>query len=226
VLKRKPVLLPVGIAALVAACVGGLCDRPAAAAGDRQEELRDKPAWQWTIDERITERFRNDRIAERSALTRAARKNHLPAGGAVAMDTLYGRSHAELFLPSEIFRSLLTRTFLISATNRMENRLSIESRAAALGFGQDLWKRLHAVAREALEMEARQLRRPSVQGSEVRGADTCFARYVALEKAKAEFGEERFMRFLFEAVAPDIFSSYTLTTSTADELLYQEGGCL
>jgi hypothetical protein len=144
-----------------------------------------------------------------------------------------GRRTPELFLTWELFNSLLSRAFPRGGESAEPLRRPIEQRAAALGFGRDLWPRLRKVAEPLLKLEAEQerLRRsPSVPASGYKldawSIHLCRVRAQAIADAKAEFGEEAFLRLLYEALAPEVQLLYgAVDPELADHLRFLEGGC-
>jgi hypothetical protein len=148
------------------------------------------------------------------------------------VETIDGRKTPELFLTWELFTDLLDRDLLADGLVGRERRERIEERAAALGFGQDLWPRLKKVAAPFIALR-RQAARLPVQSGKVTGglqmdADglrLCRARSRAIAAAKAEFGEEAFLRLLYEAVAPNLQITGMLAPGLAEHLRFLEGGC-
>src|SRR4051794_36431467 len=75
-----------------------------------------KPAWQWTVDERLAARFdeaaRNQRVDEYVAQRTARQGRHAalstPAAPSRPTDVIHGSAHPELLMPHEIF-TLFTR---------------------------------------------------------------------------------------------------------------------
>jgi hypothetical protein len=215
-----------------------------------------KPAWKWTLDERLAARFDPGAMAARDAELQAeeeaARKrwSNLLAGEEAQMkgpspatETIDGSKTPELFLPGELFGMLLYRGLPQEEKREglQESRGRIEERAAALGFGRDLWDRLDKVAAPYLRLLHDEERRSPLSGAEdSKAADLikkevslrlCRARAQALEAAKAEFGEEAFLRLLYEALAPIGRRIYVLEPwppdyqRHAEELRLEEGGC-
>ena len=215
-----------------------------------------KPAWKWTLDERLAARFDPGAMAARDAELQAeeeaARKrwSNLLAGEEAQMtgpppatETIDGSKTPELFLPVELFSTLLNRGFPPGEEREgpHEARSGIEARAAALGFGRDLWHGLDKVVapyqRLLYDVERRS---PLFAASDSKSEDPkrkevslrlCRARAQALEAAKAEFGEETFLRLLYEAVAPNSQPIYILEPwppdyqRHAERLRFWEGGC-
>jgi hypothetical protein len=207
-----------------------------------------KPAWRWSVDERLARRFDPEAMKAR-AEARAAKlkefEKRFPAppddlfAGEVKnqqnVDTIEGETNPELFLNFELFDQLLEMVFPPNGMNQQETRRLIEERAVVLGFGQDLWDRLERVAAPFLKLQRReeQLARNGILPS--RPADGtkmspealhwCRERARAIAAAKAEFGEEPFLRLLYAGVAPGFGITYVFDLGRGDRLRYVEGGC-
>ncbi|PYQ61606.1 MAG: hypothetical protein DMF53_14820 [Acidobacteria bacterium] len=135
----------------------------------------------------------------------------------------------------ELFDDLLCMGFPPYGMNQQESRRLIEERAVVLGFGQDLWERLERAAAPFLKLQRReeQLARKGLLPS--RPADDtkwspeelhwCRERARAIAAAKAEFGEEPFLRLLYAGVTPGFSITYVFDPGRADRLRYVEGGC-
>ncbi len=203
-----------------------------------------KPAWRWTLEERLAARFdpeamtaretehqaEQERIRERfgDPLEEELKKMKGPPATTEHLD---GSTTPELFLPSELFAMLLSRGFSQGENwDIRKSRGPIEERAAALGFGRDLWVRLEKAAAPYLQL----LRKTGpLKGDRVgyskRDIRLCQLRARALEAAKAEFGGESFLRLLYEAVAPNARPTYILDgpdyRKHAEELRFIEEGC-
>ncbi|HEX9944271.1 MAG TPA: hypothetical protein VGG03_19850 [Thermoanaerobaculia bacterium] len=209
-----------------------------------------KPAWKWTIDERLAARFNPEAIAARAAeqrdAEREARKKFRSGQSARAeegaqgtepepvTDMIDGRKTPELFLPGELFDLLLNHVFPPEKgrADLQTSRSFFEERAAALGIGRDLWDRLEDAAAPYLRLlhEDRRHRIAEANASkgEEDGIRICRARAQALEAAEAEFGEETFLRLLYKAVAPHTRKASLLPPDYqrhAEKLRFEEGGC-
>lgn len=202
-----------------------------AAAQDADTEgkaLPQKPAWKWSIEERLAARFDPVAMAAREAEFEAEQETLRKrwdllaeewakmTGPPPATENIDGSKTPELFLPVELFGMLLNRGLPQEEwVGLQESRGRIEQRAAALGFGRDLWDRLDKVAAPYLkplysEDRRRRLARASDQKQKEDTIRLCRLRAQAMETAKAEFGEEAFLRLLYEAVAPDNQPTYIL----------------
>jgi len=207
-----------------------------------------KPAWRWSVDERLAKRFDTESMKAR-AEERAARlkelEKHFPApaddlfAGELKnqqnVDTIRGETNPELFMTIELFDQLLEMGFPPKGMDKQESRRLIEERAVVLGFGQDLWDRLERAAAPFLKLQRReeQLARNGLLPA--RPADStkmspealhwCRERARAIAAAEAEFGEEPFLRLLYAGVAPGFSITYAVDPGKADRLRYVEGGC-
>ena len=204
-----------------------------------------KPAWRWTVEERIAGRFDPEAMKVRAAEQDKERAwaKRVPVADSdplfsipAASDTpskmsIEGKQTPELFLTWELFTSLLNRAFPPGGEFAEPLRRPIEERAVALGFGRDLWPRLEKVAQPLLKLEAEQERLPPSSPKDgyemdARSIRICRARAEAIAAAEAEFGREAFLRLLYEAVAPDVRLDYFgVDSGLADHLRFLEEGC-
>jgi len=224
----------------------GLASSDGAAA--RPEMSVRKPAWKWTVEERLAKRFDPEakaaRVRERAEEQKTLRALRPPSTDVLfevddeanpPADVIDGTKTPEIFLPYELFTYLLNDAFAPEAEPmQWQRRGLIEQRAAALGFGQDLWPRLEKAAAPFLELqreaERRHISHPSSLAEYKKDSEAlgwCHTRVRAMAAAKAEFGEEPFLRLLYEAVAPDTQAYFAPTQDPdlAEHLRYMEGGC-
>lgn len=214
-----------------------------AQSSSRPEEIPgNKPAWQWTIEERLAKRFdpaemkeraeaENRRIQElvKLGMLSAEAVSSLPLQADT--DSISGRETPELFLPTELFDALLNCAFPPDGRNQEEGRAGIEERAAALGFGADLWRRLGRISSPFLEVR-REHARSAISSKSERGDERltiplCQTRAAAMAAAKAEFGEEAFLRLLYEVVAPSLSKASRIEDRQSFEknVKWVDGGC-
>jgi hypothetical protein len=226
---------------LVAAIALFLLGVPAAQGAQPEKDAPKKPAWKWTLDERLAARLDPEsmaaRVAENRARTEAILKsqgvNYVPkeqAGPPLLEETIIGSKNPELFLPSELFDALLGQAFLVA--DRQAGRNWIEPRAAALGFGRDFLDRLGKTVEPYLRLLTKQgPRGQRITISEEEDLRLCHLRVQALEATEAEFGEESFLRLLYEAVAPSLQRGSMFGPGPPDyqryeeKLRFEEGGC-
>lgn len=201
-----------------------------------------KPAWQWTFEERLAKRFDPAEMKERAAAEDRRLRELVDLGMLRAeevlsqssegdVDTISGHETPELFLPMELFNVLLDHAFPPDGRNQDAARASIEEHAAALGFGADFWRRLRRISSPFLEVRREHARQAvaskSVLGNERLALSLCRARADALATAKVEFGEEDFLRLLYEVVAPSLSKASRIQDKKAavENLKRIEGGC-
>jgi hypothetical protein len=208
-----------------------------------------KPAWKWTVEERLARRFDTAAIKARAAEEAAVRDKARSRFAFSDQDgDVFGKSqnspespliesvdgdlHPELFLPSELFDDLLSLGFPPGGAYQRDTRSKIDDRTAALGFGSDFWPRLKRVTAAYLDY---QQHRPPAKASpgvpefriDPEGRRWCQLRAETLAAAKREFGEEPFLRLLYVAVTPGHARNYMIDDLGEHEryLRYLEGGC-
>lgn len=211
---------------------------------------KQKPIWRWSVDERLAARFDAVAMAAREAEQEAvehhvrelfpdllAEEEAQMKGPPAPTEMVDGSKTPELLLPGELFGLLLNRGFPQEEEGGealQQLRDPIEQRAAALGFGRDLWERLGKAAAPYLRSLHAANRRHRAGGADDENEESsvrlCRARSQAFESATAEFGEEAFLRLLYEAVAPDVRPTYILESRAdyqrhAENLRFWEGGC-
>jgi hypothetical protein len=205
-----------------------------------------KPAWKWTLEERLAARFDPAAMAERQAQYQAEQEAiRKRQGGSLPEDEARvtrsviekrdGRRTPELFLPGELFDLLLDGAFAPGRerADLQGSRAHYEQWAAALGLGSNFWERLEEAAAPYLTLlqKGGRQRLPSRADIAAKGEEgrfhICRARLQALEAAGAELGEEAFLRLLYEGVAPSYqeISLYSDYQEKAEDLRLQEGGC-
>jgi len=198
-----------------------------------------KPAWAWTLEERIAARADRDLARER---VRAARRvqttNVIPNDDSRRwVDEFTGQTHPELFLPHEIFRTLITLSYLGSQRGNHLFRSGLMSDVARHGLPADFWSRLESLsapyiadswavqdAGKSLSTLTGPARAKTQKYLASRQLDACRSRADALAAARREFGAERLDRYLYEVIAPNKFHA---EDSLPDPkiLRYVEGGC-
>ena len=226
-----------------------LLGTPSTQAADGKTDKTTKPAWQWTLEERLAKRFDPKELRVRAAAYAAELDAHRDKSGKLWGEDeipgwtsrtpdaypIRGDKNPELFLPRGLFVHLLNSTFPAEGYDTSEYRGMIEERAVALGFGSDLWTRLRKVAAPVLDLERKREKlareNPSAivlkEGTEMDDDDIvlCRAEAQALVQAEAEFGKEPFLRLLYQAVTPSLHTSDTLYEGIAEHQRYLERGC-
>jgi hypothetical protein len=210
-----------------------------------------KPAWKWTPEERLAKRFDPEAMkarAEALAAEHRAMAEKFPSMEAEFQKgwfegkrpsnqhTIEGDKTPELFMPSELFTFLIDDGFPPDGRDQSELRLGIEERAAAIGFGRDLWSRIEKAAAPYLKLQREHFRQAMANPSRAAEVESdelsesqirwCRVRTKALAQVKAELGDEAFLRLLYEAVAPAKHVTYVLDERSAERVRVQEGGCL
>lgn len=193
-----------------------------------------RPAWQWTEEERIAKRYDPSSMRSREGAFFADTPGPLHRG----RDVVEGAKNPALFLPFELFQSLLMKTFSPLPEASQVFRDVYQERFGGAWFGDDFWQRLEQTARPYLDsirtqrarakeyQEAPPERRAEIdsQADEL-GQEACRLRVQSLETVRAAFGREAFDRFLYEAVAASMFHASVDSHVSADHLRHLAGGC-
>ncbi len=201
------------------------------------EEASKKP-WQLTDEDRLARRF--DPAAMRAREVAALAEGQVGPGQ--GRDVVVGSLHPELFLPWELWRSLISATMGPVPEVRAGFRETYELRARELGTtlpgGEEFWQRIEGLAGPSLrsreEQRSLSAQARAAQGTakvklesqlEREGVVSCKMLVDALEQARGEFGREAFDRFLYEIVAPDANLTSADDQVSADQLAFLAGGC-
>jgi len=186
-------------------------------------------AWHMNDEERIVRRT----SIEPAAGSRVA-KSAVTEGFREMVD---GKTRPELFLPYELFDSLL-EGLSENETHRTDARRILDPQLRAFGFHPVVfWSTLTAVADRYLKTRAEnwRLHQQATVFTTAAGVKTfvpinradCALRITALNEAREKFGgTDEFDRFLYVAVAPNIEHATSGTASDrAAQLRYMAGGC-
>lgn len=184
-----------------------------------------KAAWAMTHAERLEVRMNPTARAERvrQSEQRAGRTTGVPPA-----DVLDGRTHPELFFPMELFETLVRVGFGPSSATYPK---MLQQRSSDLFQSPGEWERFEEITaeyRSLLQAQSAALSRfdqPTVDDLQKK---KCRAGALALAASREAFGAERFDRILYEIVAPDVSSSYSLDTDfqkVARALIAKEEGC-
>jgi len=178
-----------------------------------------KPAWQWTDDERMTARTVKSAHHPISAESTSA-------SGDRTHFVLDGSRNAELFMPSELYNSL---TYGLWEDDRTRSEARSRYKPAIQKFGWDeavFWSTLEKLDRRHQELQRRLLSRDlkPAEGERL-NIEACNARLMAFRAAKATFGADKFLEFLYTAVAPGISIPARIGSDEEQRLRYVEGGC-
>ncbi len=214
--------------------------RPAVAAA--------KPAWAWTLDERIARRLDPALIRERTQASerdRVERDGFTPevraSVGHLATSVRFvveGRRDPELLMPFELFNSILEGVG--EPDNRSGTRRVYRDEIRESGWEEEFfWQTLEEATAEywtttderiAMERSARTLplaeRRALNIRAEALSVSGCRLRAEALQRVRQKLGAEKFHRFLYEKVAPNVGISSDFPFGNEEwRLRYIEGGC-
>ncbi len=202
-----------------------------------------KPAWEWTFDERIAKRLDPSHIRERAV---ANEKDLVERGGFKPEEvipvrfTIEGRRDPELFMPSELFHSILDGARIGSDTG--DTRKTYKQKILDAGWDEDLfWQTVEEASaeywkttNERLALEHAALTQPVALAerraltikAESLGIPGCRLRADALQTVRQKLGAEKFDRFLYETIAPTISIGSNLPFANEEwRLRYIEGGC-
>lgn len=195
-----------------------------------------KPAWQWTLEERIAVRF--------SAESRAARREAAIRAGLMestdrADDVVLGSHNPELFMPYELMERLFG-AFHPDVVLQSEYRRQWLERRASRYLGDGFWTRLEAAVQPFIKAkvveldfgaEARRVPDPAERAFQERWVRAkqavCPARARALAAARQTFGREKFDAFLYEVIAPDgmMFTTHYDVSKLPGVWRWEEEGC-
>ena len=206
----------------------------AAATPDANAQTVKKP-WLVPLEERIAARTNASMARERVRLARpstagtALRQQGAEQQHLVTVDDLSGRTNPELFLPYEVFRKLI---HLAYTTPPRFVEVFREDHAKYLEqFPPDFWDQLRAVSSPYIaelwrEEDIGRGRRRATEAERAElGRNLCQSLAAALAESRRVFGRERFDQFLYEAIAPHMFSVTYTTLPTPEELMRLERGC-
>lgn len=178
--------------------------------------------WAWTLEQRIA--ARTDATAARERVRAAARRGK-PAATSMAdpelspvVDSFDGKGHPELFLPHEVFRTLIAQAFLGSPRARELFRRGLTPEVERQGLPADFWERLESISAvyvadtfaerdlgDGLGERRGNDRTRAAAALALKQSDACRSRAAAIDAARKQFGAERFDRFLYEVIAVNMF---------------------
>lgn len=175
--------------------------------------------WALTVEERIALRTNPDLARER---VRGGRRIQASSSASVSTplaDAFDGRSHPELFLPHQVFDELIKLAYTGDVRTSQLVRDGLTPDVRQHGLPADFWERLRATssvyvadvhAQRDLNASIRQqqgtARKRAQQALALKQRDACRSRATAFAAARAQFGRERFDRFLYEVIAVKMFS--------------------
>lgn len=190
-----------------------------------------KQPWALTLDERIARRS-----DPRAAQDRAVQAN--TAGFMNVADAFTGRTHRELFMPTQIFDMLMQNAYVVGSEEQAAAfRRSQMGDAMQQGLPAHFWSRLeivtapyiadaravHGLGRSLANLDRTERKRVRDE-LEILQRDACGSRADALAAARREFGAERFDRFLYGAIASNMFHAADQVPRAA-QLRWIENGC-
>jgi hypothetical protein len=204
-----------------------------------------KPAWEWSLEERIASRIDPALMRQRAEAHAAdLNRDRTPAGaqahaaGARPIEfTVDGRRNPELLMPFELFGSVLR-----GVSPQFSDHVRKQYREAVTSFGwkeETFWHVLESAASdffraqtESLSLQARlsTLSPPDHRELETKIEELaykqCRLRAEALRQVRLQLGRETFDRFLYSAVAPQVsIGSRIPVGDEAGRLRFIEGGC-
>jgi len=177
--------------------------------------------WRLTLEERIALRTKAELARERvRGRTRALATNASSArpDARELADSFDGKTHPELFLPHEVFRKLVKLAFQASPRTTQVFRDGLMPEVRRHGLPDDFWNQLQSLsAAHAADLWAADdlsaavgrhsgpARERAANALALKRIDVCRSRADALADARSRFGQNRFDRFLYEAIAINMF---------------------
>lgn len=201
-----------------------------------------KPAWQWTLEERIAKRLDRDSIRKRAEASDkdGATPQELSTANVFLSPSRFvieGKRDPALLMPFELFGSL--QTGVSDEPGRGLRRL-YRDKIRETGWNEELfWKVIadasaeyfrvlnekHAVRRQARSLPEAE-RTPLTTAAEALDVTSCRLRKEAQDAVRQQLGPEKFDRFLYEHVAPNVGIGSDFPYGNEEwRLKYVEGGC-
>ncbi|HYC89930.1 MAG TPA: hypothetical protein VEO54_12015 [Thermoanaerobaculia bacterium] len=198
-----------------------------------------KEPWEWTVEERLAARFnssaRKDRVARAAQGERNVRIATAAHDEPSRFDSLHGRVHPELLLPTEVFGSFVRAAFTLDDAAAEEFRKDAAGKARQFGMPPSLLRDVATVSAEYAGVEARikqtRDRLLTSSGKDLQEglatlrrleSEACKARFLALSELRSRY--PGFDRYLYGAIAPNVFFE-VYEVQHADELRRNERGC-
>ena len=192
----------------------------------------ERPPWEWTLKERLDERFDPISIRERDAARLAADPRETSGSpnktddiAEISKDRPFeygidGRRNPELFLSFELFDALLTGLSPQESTRTSQRQLR-QKYLRSLGYDPNVfWGSLEGLSADYLDTQTRMCTDKACADAR------CVARFQALEAARKLFGRDEFNRLLYLAVAPTLrHATATMDKNYRADLERQELGC-
>jgi hypothetical protein len=245
-----------GLLALVCLLAGAAISRAQSPmSAEVIEKMRKtKAPEEWTVEERLAVRFdpgdisrrrqadREQLLKTRAELPEIAAAQASPPDAGDTSNSVVGQRNPELFLPIELFDSLLKGAFPPQSLNQQESRDSYHSvmqgALEAAGFNPgSFWRDLEGIAKVPIQADKEFYKlaemlghaKPSeratlVKRSEEIAVSMCGPRAAALAAAREHFGKA-FERFLYRGVAPTMFQLLSPDPEWENQLRRREEGC-
>lgn len=182
-----------------------------------------KPPWQWTDEERLDRRFDARCLsARRLEAANEKRPDGSCRSSGIITDFVFGTDTPELFLPWELFDTLLRKEILAEPNFAEGQRMIFEQhvRAANLTLPNGFWKKVERSAAEYIKvLQDQQMmstkldagssadRRKLIKDISASQRANCALRAAALDRTRAAFDPDVLERLLYVAVAPGLCSS-------------------
>jgi len=186
-------------------------------------EWPSKEPWQWTDEERLSHRFDEQCLqARRTQAAQDSRRDGFCRSSGKVSDFIFGTDTPELFLPWQLFDTLLQRMFVAEPkfVNAQLQIFEQRARAANVPVAEHFWDRVEHASVEYIgllrDQHGMAAKFDGASAAERRALQTeiarsqranCAARQAALERVREEFEAHTFDRFLYVAVAPGLCSS-------------------
>ena len=196
----------------------------------------EKEVWQWTLEERIAHRTNPTLAQERVRRSKRVQTESAGDGGKLA-DYFDGKTHPELFLPHEVFDTLIVWTIASEPRSSQGARKVLAPDLKAHGLPPDFWERLQSITTiyvtdmKALQDIGASTQRQNTPGRHraenalaVNQAELCRSGTEALAAARGQFGREKFDRFLYDVIAVHMFHAAN-RLSDPEALRNAAGGC-
>lgn len=190
---------------------------------DEKADTRERPSWEWTVEERIRERLSPGAQAERAFSIAAEASDVWEYGASVRGHSIQGRREPELFLPVELWDLLITFAY---SEDGSDTRSLWSKGFESADLPHDFWIRIEPGIQQYLDAGSKQaLKERNIQLTpDAIDLVRCQELWRSLNRAFDDLGEASLMRFLYETVAPNVFLTVE-ETPTAAELRWSATGC-
>lgn len=204
-----------------------------AAPDEHPVDIPRKPAWEWTLEERVAARF--EPAARRVRVEQHIQRSQNVSDEMASSDSIKGSDNPELLTPTEVLGTFVRAAY--SFDDRVAQNFLNDAREKSRQFGMptdfmDVMKKEVAETAE-WERKAREIRARLTQGagnetdillSDLEAAETeaCRTRAAALAALRKRFPD--FDRYLYSSIAPGVFYTFSDST-TIERLRREEDGC-